>query len=1207
MSKKENKFHKGQSVNWNSESGHVSGTIKSIHTKPFKLYGKDGTAYTRHASKDNPVYEIKSNKTDHVAYHYGKALHKAQSGVQIKPPFEEYYKTIPQYKNDTSNYNLRAAYNNLPYPVMEEFANNPEAHLPDTYKLPNHPTFSNESIYFDPSINKDSAGYWKGNMYIPYNPKYRDTVIEKDNGGKIPVAKTKSQQYNGLNNSSSNKMLFPLEGNNVFRGLYNYQPVHLIDQQGNEATLIGPNDITTMKGNVMENKAKSGIKINPKNKGKFNATKKRTGKTTEELTHSKNPITKKRAIFAQNASHWRKGEDGLGIQPLEEKFQGAFPSIGDIQIPDYIDPNALSLGEPRDSLLSNISPIGAASVLGSAVDLSIPYPKYKPKNILPQEYEAHPYGTGSQAIYQTGGTLSDDEVYKSYLSQLKDKPDANRLATVLMLSNKYGVPTTNIFTTTDHAWDNTMPNQSGTPRRITYNIIKDGQPNMTFVQDIAGDAAGGAPLGTPTRKGIVPMEGAVASKTSGGGLSRKSDYGSKKKPYPEVPQGKFLGPHRSYPVENIHDAVDALRLAGMHHDHAVIAKVYKKYPSLKHKKAESGMEMENTSPIPLQFTYGNGGAKVLSDNPHSTSPTIQFVGPSHEEGGIGIQYGKNRAEVEGDETAFVDNSGDMNIMGNMKVPGMKKKFKNVMKDISLEEDKSNKYISLANKVEGKHLLDNSKFGNLATNSANLMKWGADMKLKKLNQKKENLVNMQNKMLDVANALKIDPQAMSYGKIKKAKSENHKAQAGKRLSPEELNNYMRKFGSAESSNNYFVPSPEGSAYGRYQFTKSTRDAIYKKHTGAFKAAGIDTLAKFEQSFKEDPQVQDQVMSLHLNHLYQKYNGNPQYIALAHRLGEGAADSLIKTGHYTLNGEEHGWDDPITASVTGNETPSDYVKKITGAVPNIAIGPEPTEPNLAINMPTPGEQYGTPEIPNVDLGITPVTPKVASNTPSTTPSSNSPSPQPFEAKPYEPTPLSLGEIAPELYALGANRLQGVQGQSYTPRLYQPYQISLQDQLNQNESTFRGIEQAVSNNPEALSTLAAKKYQADEGVLGNEFRANQQINNQITNENTQLLNRADLVNLKLGDTQYVRQEQARANTQAQNNVILNSIASKVQQNRLANKELAAYQNLYPYYRMEDTNDDSIPETLQYVGPKSNLKSGGKIKKLKNQPNSIVVKLLK
>lgn len=49
---------------------------------------------------------------------------------------------------------------------------------------------------------------------------------------------------------------------------------------------------------------KSEIEIKPENKGKFNATKKRTGKSTEELTHSKNPLTRKRAVFAQNAKRW---------------------------------------------------------------------------------------------------------------------------------------------------------------------------------------------------------------------------------------------------------------------------------------------------------------------------------------------------------------------------------------------------------------------------------------------------------------------------------------------------------------------------------------------------------------------------------------------------------------------------------------------------------------------------------------------------------------------------------------------------------------------------------------------------------------------------------------------------------------------------------------------------------------------------------------
>lgn len=64
-----------------------------------------------------------------------------------------------------------------------------------------------------------------------------------------------------------------------------------------------------MKYKVKE-KSGSGINIDPKNKGKFTATKKETGKSTAELTHSKNPLTKKRAIFAQNSKKWKHGDGG---------------------------------------------------------------------------------------------------------------------------------------------------------------------------------------------------------------------------------------------------------------------------------------------------------------------------------------------------------------------------------------------------------------------------------------------------------------------------------------------------------------------------------------------------------------------------------------------------------------------------------------------------------------------------------------------------------------------------------------------------------------------------------------------------------------------------------------------------------------------------------------------------------------------------------
>lgn len=78
------------------------------------------------------------------------------------------------------------------------------------------------------------------------------------------------------------------------------------------------------------------------------------------------------------------------------------------------------------------------------------------------------------------------------------------------------------------------------------------------------------------------------NKKAMGGLSRDKDYGSKKKPYPSVAKKDFAGGHRSYPIPTKADAVDALRLAGLHGRSDVKAKVYNKYPELK-KKGNVGL------------------------------------------------------------------------------------------------------------------------------------------------------------------------------------------------------------------------------------------------------------------------------------------------------------------------------------------------------------------------------------------------------------------------------------------------------------------------------------------------------------------------------------------------------------------------------------------------------------------------------------------
>lgn len=106
---------------------------------------------------------------------------------------------------------------------------------------------------------------------------------------------------------------------------------------------------------------KGGIHIKPENKGKFNATKKATGKTTEELTHSSNPVTKKRAIFAQNAAKWNKEYGGPvnPFHPLRQFATGGLFAPGTPEedpavqpppqaSPPVVDPLAPDPSDPND-------------------------------------------------------------------------------------------------------------------------------------------------------------------------------------------------------------------------------------------------------------------------------------------------------------------------------------------------------------------------------------------------------------------------------------------------------------------------------------------------------------------------------------------------------------------------------------------------------------------------------------------------------------------------------------------------------------------------------------------------------------------------------------------------------------------------------------------------------------------------------------------
>lgn len=116
-------------------------------------------------------------------------------------------------------------------------------------------------------------------------------------------------------------------------------------------------------------------------------------------------------------------------------------------------------------------------------------------------------------------------------------------------------------------------------------VQKGAEPSKVFnAQESFKDRNGLNDDGTKKKRNMRT----ITDKKKLGGLSRKKDYGSDKKPYPSVKSNDFAGGGRSYPIPTKADARDALRLAGLHGRSDVKAKVYKKYPELKNKKAVLG-------------------------------------------------------------------------------------------------------------------------------------------------------------------------------------------------------------------------------------------------------------------------------------------------------------------------------------------------------------------------------------------------------------------------------------------------------------------------------------------------------------------------------------------------------------------------------------------------------------------------------------------
>ena len=576
----------------------------------------------------------------------------------------------------------------------------------------------------------------------------------------------------------------------------------------------------------------------------------------------------------------------------------------------------------------------------------------------------------------------------------------------------------------------------------------------------------------------------------------------------------------------------------------------------------------------VKTTWG-GHAETISRNPYmpGTGETIMFRGKSHDESdgngntGIGVKYGKGQhdsytdyaeygtqgvdadVEVERGEPAaeLQDPNGEKNltVYGNLKIPNQYvdmlgdpkakgKKFKNYIAEISKDEDKQTKLIdkstSLLNDLDVRNSFDKLKFESLTANIN-----GANMKLKSIADKKKNAAYLQNAINDTAEEhglvaddlargkVKYDKEALQeyaeYGttipKVQNGKSFNTAAEAKKEgyvWRGKYLSNGKKRYERAgtktaatskqkESANALdYIPKgqKQDPTTGLWGgVTPAQFEAFKKKHSWYTK------WDKFDPKRPED--VDDFAKS---------FNARAESMGSKARIKPDKGDKTTALGQQVISADiEEAKKDTPAASTT------EYA--------------EVDEPDKTYKT-TPYKRSVLMDVANQIL--------------------------PF-IRPTDQEPLSPRQLMGEMYALSTNQLEPVQAQGYQPDLATPYDISLQDQMNEITAQTRAAQRMAQGNPAAQAAIAAQAYDAINKVKGEEFRANQAMQSGVYNQNRATLNDAKLKNLDIYDRQYTRQAEAKSNTKAIAKSALESISDKYTQNKAANRQLGVYENLYNF----------------------------------------------
>lgn len=507
-----------------------------------------------------------------------------------------------------------------------------------------------------------------------------------------------------------------------------------------------------------------------------------------------------------------------------------------------------------------------------------------------------------------------------------------------------------------------------------------------------------------------------------------------------------------------------------------------------------------------------GDVKTEAYNPYTDGGETGIItGKSHAEGGVMLDYAGNKIEAQGNEPFIKMQEGgqaenlvifgDMpitketaSLIGDDKARG--KQFQTYVKDIAKNEEKINKTLkSISNK---KRMYEGTSTGVIEEKTRELRSKGADMKLKKYAELKENAGGVQQAIHETADELGVEPKLVAKGgdslgkKINSINKKNRKslyAQEGVKIPLDQKQKYLDEGWLQDKENPY---------------------RLYKEGKDDQFVEGIPG--------KEDST--ETVTTEGISPIKDTYDGSGGY----------ASDEDWSKFLASKQGKEY-----TEKYITGTpSTTSEVITEGTKGIPDITI------PGSA------GQEMFFEG--NKKDKFNPI------------PLINSVLPH-FRKSDAER--LKGDQLYGEMFALSHNKLEPVQARQFKPTLNVPYDISFQDQLNRNTSNIRGAQKmgVGAGNPASQAMAQAQNYSADQNVLANQFRANQEKKDQVYSGNRSTLNDAQLKNLAIMDQQYVRQETAKSNTKNTTQSALNSISDKYAKNRLEQRELKTWENMYNY----------------------------------------------